>query len=75
MIKELWEKYEDLIKEFLRVILLGAYSAGFAWIVSHLEPLAELNPTGVAFIALAVLRAIDRQIHESGVAEKGLTRF
>lgn len=75
MIREFWQKYESLIKEFLRVVLLGAYSAGFAWVVSRLEPLAELNSTGVAFIALAVLRAIDRELHESGVAEKGLTRF
>lgn len=69
-------------KEFGRVVLLGAVSylltAGvLTTLVSILFGVKLDTQIQVVIVGLltSVLKGVDRQLHDSGVAEKGLTRF
>ena len=68
MSKELLES----IKEGLRVFLLAVGPL----IVIELEKGSgfDFKSVGIAGV-IAVLRFVDKWLHESGVSEKGLTRF
>lgn len=63
------------LKEFLLELLRISLIAALPVIIASLEHgNLDLKVLAVA-VALAVLRAVDRALHESGVAEKGITRF
>lgn len=70
------------LKELGRTLLIGAVSYlltdnVITSIISYYFG-AKLDTFTIALITTALtgtLRAIDRYLHESGIAEKGLTRF
>lgn len=73
-LKVVWGQVDDFILELGRIVLLGAYSSAFALVTDKFN-----GVTGdweiVAVMGFGVLKAIDRYLHEKGLAEKGITRF
>lgn len=65
------EALKESLKEGLRVVLLAVIPLAIDMLTSgHVS----LNALGIA-AAIAGLRFIDKWLHTSGKAEKGLTRF
>lgn len=65
----------NFVKEFAKEGLRVALVAVIPLFLLALEA-GEINLTAIAVAAaMAVLRALDRALHETGIAEKGLTRF
>ena len=72
----------EFLKEIGRVILLAVVSYLSTEVVvnqlldlvgkGQLDSMSKLVLSG---LILSILRAFDKQLHDSGVAEKGLTRF
>ena len=72
----------DFIKELLRVVLIAVVSylltEGVITALLDLVVGIQLDPTQrliLVGLITTVVKAIDRHLHESGMAEKGLTRF
>ena len=73
----------DFLKEAARIILIGIVS--YLLTEGVLTPLVEavtlnfnvdpLLKTQITMVIGLVLKSLDRWLHESGNAEKGLTRF
>lgn len=66
-------KLGKLLLEALRWAVLAFVSLVVMKLL-ELLPGAELSPE-VTLLLTAALRLVDKLLHESGVAEKGLTRF
>ena len=62
-----WKALQEATKEPLRLLVLAIIPFAIAYFT-------EVNYQW-AGVALLVLRWIDKWLHESGVAEKGITRF
>lgn len=72
----------NFLKEIGRVVLLAVVSYLSTEVVVgqvldiafgiRLDPATKIVITG---LLLSVLKALDRELHNSGIAEKGLTRF
>ena len=62
---------KDFILELLRVGLIAALPVVY---LSFEAGNIDIKAISIA-VVIAVLKAIDRALHESGIAEKGLTRF
>lgn len=72
----------EFLKEVGRVVLLAVISYLSTEVVVNqlldlvgqgkLDSMSKLVLSG---LILSVLRAFDKQLHDSGIAEKGLTRF
>lgn len=73
-VKKVWEQVDDFVLELLRVALLGAYSSVFAFLTDSLNG-TQGDWQVTATIGLLVLKAVDRFLHEKGIAKKGITRF
>lgn len=75
------EQMKNLLKEIGRIILAGGVSYLLTeGVISILLDLigVKLDPSAKLLLIgtlTAVLKAVDRQLHESGVLEKGLARF
>lgn len=67
------ENRKKVLLETLRWGVLGFLAFVVAFLLENVAAL-EL-PANSEFIFLAVLRFVDRQLHNLGVAERGLTRF
>lgn len=64
-----------MIKDFTLELLRIALVAVLPILITSLESgNVDFRIVGT-LAAVAVLKAVDRALHESGVAEKGLTRF
>lgn len=63
-----WSPLIETSKEVGRVVLLSVISWGLA-------KLASLPETETTLIGTILLRGVDKWLHESGVATKGITRF
>jgi len=66
-------RQEDFVKEFILELSRMAVLAALPVMVIALESGLSLKAS-VVLIVVAVLKALDRALHESGIAEKGLTR-
>ena len=67
------EKLKNFLLEAGRWGVLAFASAVVSFALANLTEL-ELNPSFI-LILTAVLRFVDAELHKTGVAEKGLTRF
>ena len=66
---------KETIKEFSLELLRVALVAALPVVIASAEA-GSVDYKVIGTIAVvAVLKAVDRALHESGVAEKGLTRF
>ena len=61
--KLIWEAAKEPLREIVLAIIPG--------ILAYLETI----PAEWAFVLYLVLRGIDKYLHNSGIVEKGLTRF
>lgn len=65
----------NFVKSFSIELARVALLAALPLLITSLEAgSVDWNAIGIV-TAVAVLRAIDRALHESGVSEKGITRF
>ncbi len=62
----------EAVKEVARLALFGAISL---FVSMLLDKLVSLPQDSVVIVLTLVLRAADKYLHESGVADKGLSRF
>lgn len=67
------DKLKNFLLEAGRWGLLALVSAVIDFVLTNVASL-ELSPNFV-LILTAVLRFVDAELHKTGVAEKGLTRF
>lgn len=66
---------KETIKQFSLELLRVALVAALPILITSVES-GNVDYKIVATVAVvAILKAVDRALHESGVAEKGLTRF
>ena len=66
---------KETIKQFSLELLRVALVAALPIVIASAES-GNVDYKIIATVAVvAVLKAVDRALHESGVAEKGLTRF
>lgn len=64
-----------MLKEFVLELLRVAVLAAIPVVIISLEQ-GQVNTEALLIaVGIAVLKAIDRTLHESGMAEKGITRF
>lgn len=72
---------ENILREYLRIILAagvswllteGAIALVLQWFGIVLDPAAKVL---IVTVLTGVLKSIDRELHNSGVADKGLARF
>lgn len=65
------DSFIEAVKEGLRVVVIAVIPVVIDALLSGAVDLRLVAVTG----AVAGLRFLDKWLHESGVAEKGLTRF
>jgi len=58
----------EAVKELARIALFGAVGALIAYVTG-------LEQTTTTIVALFILRAVDKYLHKSDIATKGLSRF
>lgn len=69
------QAFTEVAKPFVLELLRVGVIAVIPVAVISLES-GNVDPQALAVVsAVAVLKALDRMLHESGVAEKGITRF
>ena len=69
--EKIWDKIDDFVLELLRVALIAVLPILYLSLEAGKVDWRAIGLAGV----IAVLRAIDRWLHEKGIAEKGITRF
>jgi hypothetical protein len=70
-LKNVWELVDDFVLEAGRVALIAALPI----VIDSLQKgEVDWKLVGIA-VLISLLKALDRWMHEKGVAEKGITRF